>query len=94
MASNTLAAASVGGDTFANTGREILDVNNGSGGAITVTVAAVSPCNHGVLHNSVVSVPAGQRYAIGPFDPVRFGSAPAVTYSGVTSLTVGVRRVP
>lgn len=35
-----------------------LRVKNTSGGAITVTIAAVTPCNRGFLHDRVVSIPA------------------------------------
>lgn len=89
-------AASAGGDTFANDGNTLLRVTNGGTGAITVTVTAVQPCNQGVLHNAVANVAAGATADIGPFAPPRFndstGSA-AVTYSGVTTVTVGAVRL-
>lgn len=85
-----LAAATAGGDTFTNTGREVLIVNNGDASATTVTVDAVHLCNMGFDHNAVVSVAAGARVEIGPFPIERFGSKPNITYSKVTSLTVAV----
>lgn len=89
----TLAAAAGGGDDFPNTGREYFDVNNGSGVAINVTFDAVRQCNQGFDHDEVVSVGAGQRRRIGPFPPSRFGPSVAVSYSGVTSLTVAAVRL-
>jgi hypothetical protein len=91
-AANTLAAAAGGGDTFVPDDRTYLEVNNGSGGAITVTLAAVQTASD---HNSVipanaVSVGAGARVNIGPLPASIYTGA--ITYSGVTSLTVGVRR--
>lgn len=89
----TLAAAAGAGDNFSNTGVEKLVVNNGSVAPITVTVDSKAPCNQGFDHNVVVAVAAGARVEIGPFPTNRFGSSVDVTYSGVTSLTVGVEGV-
>jgi hypothetical protein len=89
----TLAAASAGGDEFANNGREYLDVNNASAGAVTVTCNATRDCNQGFDHDAVVSVPAGGRRRIGPFPISRFQGTVAITYSSATSVTVGVVRV-
>lgn len=90
----TLAAAAGGGDQFANTGREYLDVDNASGGSITVTCAAEHDCDQGFTHNAAAAVGAGERHLLGPFPVARFGRTVEVTYSGVTSLTVGVVRLP
>jgi hypothetical protein len=84
----TFTAASVGGDSFVNDGQTVIDCNNGSGGALTVTVVAVGKCNQGSLHSVVVSVPSMTHEVIGPFPVARFGRNVSVTYSGVTSLTV------
>lgn len=84
----TKAAASGGGDTFTNDGATSLEVDNGGGGAITVTVDAVKDCDQGFDHDSVVSVGAGETRRIGPFPKSIFGSTPDVSYSGVTSVTV------
>lgn len=84
----TYGAATAGGDTFTNDGKSFLHAKNGSGGALVVTVAAIYECSHGSSHNAVVSVPAGGERIIGPFPTNQFGENPAITYSGVTSLTV------
>lgn len=89
----TYAAASAGGDKINPGPTTFLHVKNASGASITVTVDSVAPCNQGGDHNLVVAVPAttGDRM-IGPLPADRFASATdglvAVTYSGVTSLTV------
>lgn len=85
-------AASAGGDTMVPSDRTHLHVKNGSGGSITVTVVAKTACNHGVLHNLAVAVPAGEERLIGAIIPSRF-ARPAdglaeITYSDVTTLTV------
>lgn len=88
-------AAAGGGDRAPCGPKNYLHVKNASGGAITVTVDSVVPCNYGSDHDLVVSVPAttGERL-IGPLSPERYASTSdglaAITYSGVTSLTVMV----
>lgn len=93
------AAASGGGDQFTPDARTYLQVKNASAGAITVTI--VTPRNDAygnAIADNTVSVPAttGDRL-IGPF-PADAYADPAtglanVTYSGVTSLTVGCFQV-
>lgn len=92
----TYAAAAGGGDACETGDDVFLQVKNASGGALTVTVAipATASTVSGVAYtNTAVSVPAttGDRM-IGPIsniykDPTT-GLA-TITYSGVTSLTVG-----
>lgn len=89
------AAANGGGDTFVPDKDTFLHVKNGSGGALTVTVAVPGTERYGVATADLaVSVPAGAERMMGPFPADVFadssiaGSA-AVTYSGVTSLTIG-----
>ena len=95
----TYASAAGGGDTFDNTGQEFIHVINGSGGDITVTItatqtAASNPA-YGLLtkSNSVVVVTAGEERMIGPFPMGAYGSAPVISYSGVTSLTIAILQV-
>lgn len=95
----TLAAASGGGDKFTPTGRTFLEVNNGSGGAITVTVETPTSVGANLVTTPLaVSVAAGARTRIGPFPGGLFAD-PAdgltdVTYSGVTSLTIAAIELP
>jgi hypothetical protein len=97
-----LTAAAGGGDSFFMTGKDLLVVNNGGGGSITVTVSTVVAGvadNFGVtnaVHDKAFTVNAGKLAILGPFSLFRFKDANGnaqVTYSGVTSVTVGVLRV-
>lgn len=89
-----LAAAAGSGDQFANTGKEYVDINNGSEAEITVTFAAEHDCDQGFTHNAAVAVAAAERRRIGPFPTGRFGRTVEVTYSAATTVTVGVVRLP
>lgn len=99
-----LAAAAGGGDTFADDGsqRTFFDVNNGSGGDITVTfnyqLAAQNLPGYGSIAPSdrAVVVTAGERRIIGPFGRGFISAAGVVevSYSGVTTLTVGAFSLP
>lgn len=90
-------AAAGGGDQFANSGKAMLHIKNGSGGSINVTVNSQTNCSQGFDHDAVVAVPAGAERMIGPFPKGRFDDANGnvqITYSAVTSLTVAVVEVP
>lgn len=89
----SLVAAAAGGDRAQVSSDAYLAVNNGSGSAVTVTVAAGVVCNFGQAHNLVTSVAAGAKVMIGPLTPAQYASSvdgqAAVTYSSATSVTVG-----
>lgn len=70
-------------------------VNNASAGAVTATVKAGDGIRS-VLGDLSVSVPAGAKMLIGPFDSMRFGSGGklTVTTSSQASVTVGVIQLP
>jgi hypothetical protein len=103
----TLVAAAGGGDSWANTGKEQIAVKNAGGGAITLTVKCNGGdgnnkvCNFNVPatpgHDVAQSIPNDSAiYVIGPF-PTYFndGSGLAqITYSGVTSVTIGIFAQP
>lgn len=97
---NALVAAAGGGDTFAPSDRHSLLVNNGGGGAITVTVATPATFRGLAVADApnAVSIGAGQRFEFGPFpydlyaDPTT--GVASITYSGVTTVTVGVLYRP
>lgn len=92
-----LVAANAGGDRCEVGNTVFLHAKNASGGALTVTVDSVTPSNWGTDVDLVVSVPAGAERFIGPLKPERFASITdglaAITYSGVTSLTVEPVRI-
>lgn len=85
----SLVAATGGGDSLVSGDRTFLTVNNGGGSPITVTVGSPGLCNQGFSHNLAVSVGAGATTHIGPLNNSRYGDIVAVTYSAVTSVTVG-----
>ncbi len=88
----TYAAATSGGDQFANDGKTMVHVKNG-GTTTTVTVASQQACSQGATHNTAVAVTSGGERMIGPFDTSRYsdsGGNVLLTYSAVTSLTIGV----
>ena len=94
-------SAAGGGDTFVNNGKTIFYANNGSGGNITITFTAQNTVTINGLALSVSSlavvVEAGTAEIIGPFPTQIFNNssgAVAVTYSGVTTLTVRPISMP
>lgn len=89
------AAAAGGGDRFTPGPTTFLHVKNASGGAITVTIVTPRTDAYGnAIADNTVSVPltTGDRM-IGPFPAEAYGSLTDgladITYSGVTSLTIG-----
>lgn len=100
----TAVAAAAGGDKIRNPadGRLMLEVANGGGAAVTVTIAkqvsSVKVPHVGTLTVSdlTVSVPAGATRKIGPFSQ---GYQDAngdvnISYSAVTSVTVAAITIP
>lgn len=88
---STLVAAAGGGDTCPAGDGIFLEANNGSGAPITITLATPGTVDGLAIADRAVSVPAGERWKI-PV-PRLFAGADgqcAITYSGVTTLTVGV----
>lgn len=88
-----LAAASGGGDSIAvgtAKPRTLLLVCNGGVGSINVTLTGSVNCSQGSTHNSVVAVGAGINKMITiPSTAINDTTgACAVTYSGVTTVTV------
>lgn len=94
-------AAAGGGDTFVDdaSGRLFVHVKNASGGSITVTLVstAVVAANSGLATaNLGVAVAAGSERMIGPVSTNFINPESKVvslTYSGVTSLTIGVFKL-
>ncbi len=82
-------AAAGGGDTAPVGPGRFLYVNNGSGGSITVTVATPGSVAGLAISDTAVAVAAGD-IALIPLANVHRGAngRAAITYSGVTDLTV------
>ena len=94
----TFASAAVGGDRFTPGDDVYLEFVNGSGGSITVTIDSKVNSNFGTDVNEVIVIGAGARAKSRCRPAQRFGSPTDglgdITYSGVTSLTVGVFQCP
>lgn len=100
----TPVAAAAGGDAFANTNDEstVLEVTNGGGSPITVTITppnssyrlpGVGPVTVAAI---VVSVPNAGSRRIGPFPAAVWNDVSGnvnAAYSGVTTVTVAAVRV-
>ena len=83
-------------DYFLNDGRIFIFLVNGATEAV-VTVDSVKPCEQGVDHNVVVTVPANEDRMIGPFKMDRFNDANGkvkMTYSNTTTITIAAIRLP
>jgi hypothetical protein len=92
------ASAAGGGDKFIPDDDVFVHIKNGSGGALTATFATPRDVDGLDIENPVVSVPSSGERVIGPFPKNHFannddGGKCAITYSGVTSLTIGVFQV-
>ncbi len=89
-----LEAANVDGNYFACSGNELFVLDNGSASPVTVTFDS-KKLIYGTDVNKAVVVPAGETWFIGRFPKERFdaGDGVHVSYSAVTSITVGVFRI-
>lgn len=88
-----LESAAAGGDTFVNNGKSIFVIDNADASPHTVTFNTPGKIKGVDIDNPAVTIPAGETHFIGPFDTSIFNGATgtvAVTYDGVTSVTVGV----
>ncbi|MGA6164307.1 hypothetical protein [Amycolatopsis magusensis] len=92
-----LTAPNADGDII-DTGRVFLEVANGGGSPITVTVISTAEVDGLPVEDLEVSVPAAGRKLIGPFAKTTFGQPSSdpnagkalVDYSSITSVTRGV----
>jgi hypothetical protein len=89
-----LAAAAGGGDTAEITRGGFFVLNNGSGVTVTATFAVTETVEGKAVTNATMAVPAG-KVGVMPLSRIfrdATGRA-AVTYSAVTTVTVGVFRL-
>ncbi len=93
----SFAAATGGGDTVTSSEGVFLVVKNGGGGAVTVTVVVPGSTSYGSENpDPTFSVAAGAERWIPLYDSAYRNTddnTVAVTYSGVTSVTVGAFSV-
>jgi hypothetical protein len=91
----SFAAAGVAGDEFSNDGMTYIEVINGDAGAHVVTIATQLTDDGLAVADRTVSVGAGVRKKIGPFQKSIYNDANGkvqITYDGVTNVTIGVFR--
>lgn len=90
-------SADVAGDTFQNDEKTGFWIDNQSGGPVTVTFDAPGDCDQHFTHDAAVVVADAFTGFIAKNLPhARFGSTSrtvAVTYSGVTSVSVAAVRI-
>ena len=90
-----VAADDVAGDTFNNLGATGLYVENPTGGSIDLTLVGARRCNHGVLNDAAISIPAGfDGFVALDLETDRFSdlsSVVSMTYSAA-GLNVGAVR--
>jgi hypothetical protein len=86
------------GNSFVNTGREMIEITNGGGSSITVTIITNGTFNvSGVAYavaDVTVTIPAGASKVCGPFDKGLFNDVATGTvqmnFSSATSVTARV----
>ncbi len=92
-------AAAGGGDTFVNDSKNntFVYIKNGGGGTITATfddTGSVAPSGAKTFDPDIDQILLTTEEAlVGPFPQSRFGPSVAVSYSGVTSVTVAAFRL-
>jgi hypothetical protein len=90
------ASAAAAGNSWLNTGREMVHIKNGSGAPITVTFTPTVLTDGAATVAKTVSVTNAQERMIGPFPPALYNDSTGLMkldFSGVTSLTLGVFRL-
>ena len=88
-------AADSGGDVFANTGQELVVIDNQSGAPVTVTFVTPAIVDDLSVPDKLMVVPAGGRRIIGPFPNAFYTNSIgllSITYSAVASVFVLVLR--
>lgn len=95
---NALVAAAGGGDAFAPGPDTFVRINNGGGGSITATFATPGTVGGLAIADGGGSVTNAQSRLFGPFPAELYADTTTglvtLTYSGVTSVTVGVFKIP
>jgi hypothetical protein len=89
------AATATTGDTFPNDGNTFLEIVNGGGSTITVTITPVRTVDGSIPAAKVISIPTTIRAMIGPFAPADYNDTNGlVTFicSAVTTVTAKALR--
>tara|TARA_R100000789_G_scaffold5657_1_gene9715 strand:- start:11533 stop:11877 length:345 start_codon:yes stop_codon:yes gene_type:complete len=98
----TYVSAELEGDTADNNGNMFLHIKNGGGGEITATITALTTSVDSGMYgdltkaNATIAIAGGTQAFIGGFAPAAFNDGNgeiAITYSGVTSVTIAALYV-
>lgn len=85
------------GNSFVNTGRETVEINNGGGAPITVTFVTTLTYQGFPIGDQTVSVTNGTVKICGPFDTALFNDQSSgvveIQYSSGTSVTARVTKL-
>lgn len=91
------AVDAVNGNSFVNTGREIIEIANGAGAPITVTFVTTLTYQGYAIADQTVTVTNGTTKICGPFDTALFNDATdntiGVDYSSGTTITARVTKL-
>ncbi len=95
LVSGALPTAAALTQTFTNTGKELVLVQNGSGGGITATIVSQIEVDDGqddlTVEDQVVTIAAGATRILGPFKPSVYNDADdkvTLEISAITTVTV------
>jgi hypothetical protein len=91
----TMGAASADGNTFPNTGKELVVIKNASVAPITLTVDVVAKVDDMTVADRTVTLGAGETHYLGPWPKAVYNDDNGnvkLTYSGVVTLTLAVIR--
>lgn len=95
---NALVAAAGGGDAFAPGADTFVRINNAGGAPITPTFVTPGSVRGNAIADGGGAVTNGQSRMFGPFPADTYADPTTglvtVTYSGVTSVTIGVFKIP
>jgi hypothetical protein len=84
-------------DEFPNTGFEFIEIKNGGGGTITVTLDIKPTVDGAAIVDPTLTIAAGVTKIIGPFPPALYNDSTTqrakVSYSGVTTVTIKVFKI-
>lgn len=80
------------GDTWANTGSEIVTIFNGSGGAMTVTKHIAATTDGAAAVDPTISIPDQGTVDIGPF-PVGIYNDPSTGFAKITCAPVTSSKI-
>lgn len=90
-----MAAASSGGDSYANTGRQFVRIKNAHASVTrTVTVDVIATVEDLTIPDRDVSIPALSERWIGPFPTATYGPTVTLTYDTEADLTLALFDAP